>query len=95
MEAEKEKKAAEENERDFKKPQVCQDLKAKHDECFYKWYQEEFLTGKAKEAEPCHEAWLLYNTCVSQRLHALQLEHLLSPSPTSSSSSTTDSKVSK
>jgi Uncharacterised protein family (UPF0203) len=63
--------------RDYEDPNVCQDLKALHDRCFYDWYHNEFLKGVASDEEPCLGPWRIYQACVRKRLQALGLEHLM------------------
>ena len=43
---------------------VCQPEKRIHDICFFHWYQEEFLTGKATKLDTCKEQWDVYQECL-------------------------------
>ena len=69
----KDESTIQDEELDYTDPRVCQHLKTLHDECFYRWYHDEFLTGKAKE-QPCQELWEPYQACVHRRLKALDLD---------------------
>eukprot|EP00009_Paramoeba_aestuarina_P009384 CAMPEP_0201523716 /NCGR_PEP_ID=MMETSP0161_2-20130828/20869_1 /ASSEMBLY_ACC=CAM_ASM_000251 /TAXON_ID=180227 /ORGANISM="Neoparamoeba aestuarina, Strain SoJaBio B1-5/56/2" /LENGTH=99 /DNA_ID=CAMNT_0047922917 /DNA_START=58 /DNA_END=357 /DNA_ORIENTATION=+ len=55
---------------------VCAEFKKRHDTCFFKWYNTEFMEGKAKEAG-CEPEWQAYQECVKRRLHKIDLSHLL------------------
>ncbi|PRP77651.1 hypothetical protein PROFUN_12794 [Planoprotostelium fungivorum] len=55
---------------DFSAPSVCQDLKEKHDQCFFRWYAKDFLAGKATTIE-CNEEWVAYQQCIKKRLKAI------------------------
>ncbi|MDP2437646.1 MAG: hypothetical protein Q8P67_18035 [archaeon] len=78
---------AAENEPDYKDPRVCQQLKKLHDDCFYQWYHDDFLSGRSKDPQPCMEQWGLYQLCVQKRLHALEIdsEQLVIATPKSNS----------
>lgn len=41
---------------------MCQELKKKHDDCFYKWYNGKFL-NQSKDLIPCETEWAAYSTC--------------------------------
>lgn len=44
----------------------CTELKQVYDECFNKWYSEEFLKGRGEnERNPCLKQWQLYSQCVA------------------------------
>ena len=59
---------------DMTDPTVCVDLKLVHDECFFQWYHKEFLTGTARDPNPCQEHWEPYQRCVLGRLKAHHLD---------------------
>ncbi|KAG0655894.1 Mitochondrial distribution and morphology protein 35 [Monosporozyma unispora] len=47
----------------------CTELKQTYDDCFNKWYSEEFLKGRGKhETNPCLKQWTLYSQCVAAHL---------------------------
>lgn len=47
----------------------CTTLKQEYDECFNKWYSEEFLKGRGtNERNPCINQWTRYSQCVSKHL---------------------------
>ena len=50
-----------EPEEDFKSPFACKKLKEAHDQCFYKWYQEDFVKGT--KTMGCQEEWTVYEEC--------------------------------
>jgi hypothetical protein len=43
-----------------------------HDVCFFKWYNEEFLEGKA-QVDGCTAEWQAYRECTKVRSHTLSL----------------------
>lgn len=51
------------DEEDFGSPDACIELKQRHDECFFRWYNTKFLSGKATEME-CGDEWNEYNVCL-------------------------------
>ena len=59
---------------DYQDPKVCQKLKSIHDECFYTWYHQEFLTGQSNDPNPCATQWEIYQSCVQKRLEILNLD---------------------
>lgn len=50
-------------ERDYSDPTVCNDLKKKHDTCFFRWYNEKFMTG-SKEEMDCKQEYDEYRECL-------------------------------
>jgi Uncharacterised protein family (UPF0203) len=56
-----------EAEVDWTDPHVCKPLQMKHEECFFKWYQDDFVKGKATEL-PCEDIFTEYQACVRKRL---------------------------
>ena len=49
--------------RNYSDPNVCDDLKKRHDACFYHWYKEKFLPGVATKLE-CEDEWSDYQQCL-------------------------------
>lgn len=41
----------------------CTELKREYDQCFIRWFSEEFLKGD-RSADPCSELFRKYHTCV-------------------------------
>ena len=46
--------------------QECQELKEAYDNCFNKWFSEQFLKGKKKD--PCKELFGVYQSCVKVKM---------------------------
>jgi TRIAP1/MDM35 family protein len=42
----------------------CSNLKKKYDDCFNSWYSDEFLQGKGRMTNPCHEVFQQYRSCL-------------------------------
>lgn len=65
----------------------CPKLKSIYDNCFSKWYSNEFLAGKANE-NVCHAEWDIYKSCmivaVTEKELRVGLDKISSPSPSSS-----------
>lgn len=52
----------------------CQDLKVIHDNCFYKWYWEKFLPGKAEPEQPCEKEFAVYRECLKGKLKDVKVD---------------------
>ena len=48
-----------------------------HDACFYKWYQDEFLKGRARDEQPCDELFETYRSCLKVKMEKLGAGHLM------------------
>ena len=42
----------------------CNDLKARYDDCFNKWFRDSFLKGKDDHDETCGEFFSAYKQCL-------------------------------
>mmetsp|Transcript_6500 Transcript_6500/g.26810 ORF Transcript_6500/g.26810 Transcript_6500/m.26810 type:complete len:84 (+) Transcript_6500:46-297(+) len=62
-------------EEDHSSPSACEQFKKKHDKCFFAWYHDEFIQGKATEL-PCQAEWDLYEECLKKKLKAFDLLYL-------------------
>ncbi|XP_026129905.1 TP53-regulated inhibitor of apoptosis 1-B-like [Carassius auratus] len=45
----------------------CTELKREYDQCFIRWFSEEFLKGD-RSADPCSELFRKYHTCVQKAI---------------------------
>ncbi|XP_057305783.1 TP53-regulated inhibitor of apoptosis 1-B-like isoform X1 [Hydractinia symbiolongicarpus] len=54
----------------------CTPLKHEYDQCFNKWYSEQFLNGnwEVKNGEPCAELFAKYKACVMKTLKEKNIE---------------------
>jgi len=46
----------------------CTELKHKYDECFNRWFVDQFLKGNLKEDEECKTLFSSYQSCVKKAL---------------------------
>jgi len=56
-------------------PEACKDLKQPYEECFYKWYGDQFLKGLSTKSS-CNELFEEYQVCLKDKLAAFNLEHV-------------------
>ncbi|EGC31624.1 hypothetical protein DICPUDRAFT_156495 [Dictyostelium purpureum] len=56
-------------------PNLCKDLKDRHDQCFNKWYTNSFLKGDV--TLDCEDEWQEYQVCIKDKLKQWNLEHLI------------------
>ena len=54
----------------------CPKFKEEYNKCFHKWYQEEFLQGKATE-NICVQEWNNYKNCMIVSVQEKELQVLL------------------
>lgn len=64
-----------EEEEDYSSPTACEALKKRHDKCFFAWYHDEFIQGKATEMK-CQTEWEQYEQCLKKKLAAFDLSYL-------------------
>ncbi|KAF2078381.1 hypothetical protein CYY_000364 [Polysphondylium violaceum] len=57
-------------------PNLCKDLKERHDACFNKWYTNAFLKGTSTTSE-CQDEWEEYQVCLKDKLKQWNLEYLM------------------
>ncbi len=71
----------------------CTELKNKYEDCFNKWYSEEFLRGRI-ESNPCKYLFDDYRACILVALKERKLEHLIKSQKEKESSSSSSSSTS-
>ena len=51
-----------------------------HDACFYKWYHDEFLKGKAKPEQPCDDLFQKYRSCLQDKFEKAGVAYVMDKS---------------
>lgn len=61
---------------DYTDPKACEDLKQKHDNCFFRWYNEKFMVGTKEEID-CKDEYMIYRECLEVRTRSSCFFHFL------------------
>jgi TRIAP1/MDM35 family protein len=56
----------------------CTELKKQYDQCFHKWYSEQFLKGNI--TRECDELFEAYKQCIWKTLKEKKLDHAIEES---------------